>query len=408
MMKHPSKKILSLTLALTMTAAMFLTVALSGQSAVAEPVLPQAAEAVDTVAVNRVAVNSVAPAVQLPAEKTVTPVTGVPQGVLAAALNADKAAEAAAKAAAEAQKPTSDTSILYVGTTNSSDVRVRKSANTDSEILFNLASGTVVSVMSEKDGWYYMYYDGKCGYMSADYVDIRETASDLTGYGRVDADVLYMRSQPASDSEIVATLTKGEYVTMQGFENGWYAVSYDNYSGYMSGDYISPIAEKPAPKTETSAASSSASSSSSSYESYDSYDTYTAPAYSTAGNSIADFALQFLGTPYVYGGSSPSGFDCSGFTMYVFSQYGYSLPHGSASQMGCGYAVSRSDLQPGDLVFFYDPTYDYGGGGATHVGIYIGGGQFVHASSYNYGITVSSLSDPYYYAPCYCGARRIG
>ena len=121
-----------------------------------------------------------------------------------------------------------------------------------------------------------------------------------------------------------------------------------------------------------------------------------------------EFARQFLGTPYVYGGFSPYGFDCSGFTMYVFSQFGYSLPHGASGQMSCGAAVSRSNLQPGDLVFFYDPSYAYDGVTATHVGIYVGGGQFIHASSYGGGVCYSDLNDPWYYSPLYCGARRIG
>ena len=108
-------------------------------------------------------------------------------------------------------------------------------------------------------------------------------------------------------------------------------------------------------------------------------ETPTTPAASASGSSIVSIAQQYLGVPYVYGGSSASGFDCSGFTMYVFAQVGIKLPHGATSQLSYGTEVSRSDLQPGDLGFFQDYGYT-----ASHVGIYIGGDQFIHASSSYY------------------------
>lgn len=110
--------------------------------------------------------------------------------------------------------------------------------------------------------------------------------------------------------------------------------------------------------------------------------------------------MQYLGTPYVWGGTTPSGFDCSGFTRYVYKQLGYTLSRTAGQQLGNGYAVSS--LQPGDLVFF-DNTYATSAA-ASHVGIYIGNNQFVHAASG--GVKVTSLSDSYY-ASRYIGARRI-
>lgn len=115
-------------------------------------------------------------------------------------------------------------------------------------------------------------------------------------------------------------------------------------------------------------------------------------------NSIIQKALSLQGIPYVFGGISLKGFDCSGFTKYVYSGTGISLARSSFAQFASGAAVSRSQLQPGDLVFF--STY---AGGASHVGIYIGGGQFVHAS--NSGVRTTSLYDSYY-AARYMGARR--
>ena len=122
-----------------------------------------------------------------------------------------------------------------------------------------------------------------------------------------------------------------------------------------------------------------------------------APAPDARYGGVVGIAMQYLGTPYVWGGASPGGFDCSGFIMYVYAQVGVSLPHHAASQYGMGSPVSRDALQPGDLVFF---------NGLGHAGIYIGGGQFIHAPHTGDVVKISSLSDSWY-ASTWVGARRI-
>ncbi len=111
---------------------------------------------------------------------------------------------------------------------------------------------------------------------------------------------------------------------------------------------------------------------------------------------VVGIAMQYLGTPYVYGGASPSGFDCSGFVMYVFAQVGVSLPHNAAAQYGYGMPVSRDQLQPGDLVFF---------NGLGHDGIYIGGNQFIHSPHTGDVVKISSISG--WYSSTWVGARRL-
>jgi peptidoglycan DL-endopeptidase CwlO len=111
---------------------------------------------------------------------------------------------------------------------------------------------------------------------------------------------------------------------------------------------------------------------------------------------VVAIAEQYLGTPYVWGGASPAGFDCSGFTMYVYAQVGVSLPHNAAAQYGYGSPVSRGNLAPGDLVFF---------DGLGHVGIYVGGNSFIHAPHTGDRVKISSLTG--WYASTYVGARRL-
>ena len=124
---------------------------------------------------------------------------------------------------------------------------------------------------------------------------------------------------------------------------------------------------------------------------------------SSLGVQIVEYGKTFLGTPYVYGGNGPDSFDCSGFTKYVYSHFGYKINRTASSQMTNGSAVSSGQLQAGDLIFFRNPG---DGKAASHVGIYIGDGKFVHASSDRYVVEIDTLNSSYN-SRTYVGARRV-
>ena len=211
------------------------------------------------------------------------------------------------------------------------------------------------------------------------------------GSGVINGSDVRLRSDASTSASILATLSRGTSVTVLAENGSWYAVSYNGTAGYVAQQYVTmgdslPADTGSADNTDDSTGSAS-----------------TVPS-GTYGSSAVSIAYQYMGVPYVYGGASPSGFDCSGFTMYVYAQLGVSLPHGATPQLNYGTYVSRSELQPGDLVFFSDGSYP-----ASHVGIYVGGDEFIHASSSSsngYCVCVSSLNSNYY-SRNFVGGRRF-
>jgi cell wall-associated NlpC family hydrolase len=279
------------------------------------------------------------------------------------------------------------------GTVNSgsSSLRIRSEANSDSAILAQLDNGVKVDVLSSaENGWYHIAYGNINGYVASDYLIVDGAGEAVTAvasaspttvesvtpvvqpvsskYGKVIASSLYVRSGPGTEYDAVSSLQQGKIVTVKGIVNGWYQIE----NGYVSSDLGALVAAPAATR-------------------------------SSKGQEIANYAKTLVGSPYVYGGSSPSGFDCSGFTSYVYKQFGYSINRTASTQLDNGKAVSKSELQPGDLVMFKKGS---GSSRASHVGIYIGNNQFVHASTARVGVIISSMSESYY-ATGFVGARRI-
>lgn len=250
------------------------------------------------------------------------------------------------------------------GCTTGSSLRLRAEPSTSASVVTTLDKSVAVAILDDSvDGWYKIAYNGSTGYVSADYLNVDQD-NIFTTYGRVNSDGVNVRSDTSTDSSVLATIEEDAIVTVNGLVDGWYDVTCEyGTEGYIRSDFLD--------LTESSSSNS----------------------------DIAATAKQYLGTGYVYGGASPRGFDCSGFTMYVYSQHGYSLPHSATSQWQSGLGTrvySISELQPGDLVFFNDPSRN-AGKACSHAGIYTGDGQFIHSSSSRSGgVIVSSLTSGYY------------
>ena len=313
--------------------------------------------------------------------------------------------------------------LAATGTVNSgnSPLRVRSEASTDSQVLTKLADGTQVDVITAaQDGWYQIAFGDITGYVSSDYLIVSETPAAVSAtavsavsapapfttsrsisspaveitqavqdtvsnmeaavedavelyeeplYAKVTVSSLNIRSGPGTTHDKAGSLRMGKIVDVLGKAGDWYKIE----SGYISAEYVVLV------DAETAASAG-------------------------LGQEIADYALQFVGYPYVYGGSSPKGFDCSGFTKYVYAQFGYSINRTASNQMDNGISVSMSELEPGDLVFF--KKSGSGSKRASHVGIYIGNSKFVHASTSKVGVIVSHMSDAYY-TTGFVGGRRI-
>lgn len=267
----------------------------------------------------------------------------------------------------------------------SSSVNLRSEANTSSSILAELKNGTAVTVVSTTNGWCKVTCSGKTGYIKQNYVSTTGSASNNTSASTGTAAVVKcsstvnFRSAASTSSTVLGELKNGTAVTVLSTSNGWSKVSYAGTTGYISADYLVTASSGTAINPSNTAASVSI---------------------SAKRQSVLNYAAQFLGVPYVYGGSTPSGFDCSGFTSYVFKNTVGSIPRVAQAQYDATTRVSRDDLLPGDLVFFGSSTSSI-----SHVGIYVGSNQFIHAPNTGDVVKYSSLTGSY--ATRYQGAGRV-
>ena len=309
------------------------------------------------------------------------------------------------------------------------DTQIRILPLINSNVLENISSGATVTIITSTNKWTFVETGTISGWIlnsaleenttstsdnqttgntdngntnntsSSENNDTTNQSSDtmydtaVTKY--INGSSVYIRNEPSTDASIVISLIRNTDVTVTGENGDWYKVKYGDFEGYIFKELLSDEqteqTNRHMPLEETTNLQENVEQTSNSNE-------------SSLGQEIVEYAKQYLGYPYVYGGAGSSSFDCSGFTMYVYKNFGYSLSHSARAQSKMGTYVEKENLQPGDLVFFldYETMDDIG-----HCGIYIGDGNFIHASSgTGYCVKISTLLSGSYDRR-YATARRL-
>lgn len=282
-------------------------------------------------------------------------------------------------------------------------VNVRSMPSEEGEILGKLYNESVGEFISEQNGWYEIKSGSVTGFVKAEYVVTGNDAIDLAKkvgkcIATVNTTTLFVRAEATTESSVIGYVGLEDELTVQEDLDGWVKVSIEEGDGFISKDYVdlstefvkaeskaeeeARLAKEEAARKAANEAANKAAKKNGK-KNGNSGSAGVSVGGSGRGSAVASFALQFVGNPYVYGGSSlTNGTDCSGFTMSVYANFGVSLPHSSGAQRSVGYDVGGlANAQPGDLVCY-----------SGHVGLYIGNGQIVHASTAKTGIKVSNAS----------------
>jgi cell wall-associated NlpC family hydrolase len=268
--------------------------------------------------------------------------------------------EVPAAVVADQTEEEEDDSYSNIGVAQVNDyVNVRSEASTDSEVVGIMKNNTVATVEEAQDGWYKITSGSISGYIKSDYLTVgdRELIDSVkTRVAEVQTETLRVRSEASVDASIITQVGMEEKLTVLDEQTeGWVQVKTSDGEGFVSSDYVNV---------------------------YDTYNYAEKPEEVSGGSAVISYALQFVGNPYVWGGTSlTNGADCSGFIMSVYAHFGISLPHSSSALRSVGRGVSYSEAQPGDIICY-----------SGHVALYMGNGQIVHASNQRDGIKVSSAT----------------
>ena len=299
----------------------------------------------------------------------------------------DDASQESEQANEAAQTPTAAQTCGYtnlgMSVISSGNLNIRQEASTDSEVVGILTNHNACELLEDAGDWYKVTSGKVTGYVNKQYLVTGDEAEsiaeqEIKTVATVNTETLNVRAEKSTEAAVLSQVGNSEAFTVNSVADGWVEISVDDSVGYISQDYVTLAQALPTAKTIEQVK--------------------YGDGVSDVRASVVSYALQFVGNRYVWGGTSlENGIDCSGFTMRILGKYGVSLPHSSKAQPSCGTKISASDAKPGDLFF-------YGSGSSiSHVAIYIGNGQIVHASNKRDGIKVSNA---FYRSPI-CVARYL-
>ena len=299
----------------------------------------------------------------------------------------DDASQESEQANEAAQTPTAAQTCGYtnlgMSVISSGNLNIRQEASTDSEVVGILTNHNACELLEDAGEWYKVTSGKVTGYVNKQYLVTGDEAEsiaeqEIKTVATVNTETLNVRAEKSTEAAVLSQVGNSEAFTVNSVADGWVEISVDDSVGYISQDYVTLAQALPTAKTIEQVK--------------------YGDGVSDVRASVVSYALQFVGNRYVWGGTSlENGIDCSGFTMRILGKYGISLPHSSKAQPSYGTKISASEAQPGDLFF-------YGSGRSiSHVAIYIGNGQIVHASNKRDGIKVSNA----YYRNPICVTRYL-
>lgn len=299
----------------------------------------------------------------------------------------DDASQESEQANEAAQTPTAAQTCGYtnlgMSVISSGNLNIRQEASTDSEVIGILTNHNACELLEDAGEWYKVTSGKVTGYVNKQYLVTGDEAEaiaeqEIKTVATVNTETLNVRAEKSTEAAVLSQVGNSEAFTVNSVADGWVEISVDDSVGYISQDYVTLAQALPTAKTIEQVK--------------------YGDGVSDVRTSVVSYALQFVGNRYVWGGTSlEKGVDCSGFTMRILGKYGISLPHSSRAQPSYGTKISASEAKPGDLFF-------YGSGRSiSHVAIYIGNGQIVHASNKRDGIKVSNA----YYRNPICVVRYL-
>lgn len=299
----------------------------------------------------------------------------------------DDASQESEQANEASQTPTAAQTCGYtnlgMSVISSGNLNIRQEASTDSEVIGILTNHNACELLEDAGEWYKVTSGKVTGYVNKQYLVTGDEAEaiaeqEIKTVATVNTETLNVRAEKSTEAAVLSQVGNSEAFTVNSVADGWVEISVDDSVGYISQDYVTLAQALPIAKTIEQVK--------------------YGDGVSDVRASVVSYALQFVGNRYVWGGTSlEKGVDCSGFTMRILGKYGISLPHSSRAQPSYGTKISASEAKPGDLFF-------YGSGRSiSHVAIYIGNGQIVHASNKRDGIKVSNA----YYRNPICVARYL-